>query len=394
MTLAQPVRIEPRIRGLFSYPVIFTRQAFRAGNTAFADALGACPAPYRRVAAFIDENVLHAWPELPKDLAACAAVWAGSADRVEPVKVVPGGEGIKNDADAVFAIARALLRPGICRHTRIVIVGGGAVLDAVGFAASLVHRGLRVVRVPTTVLAQNDAGVGVKNGINMGGAKNGWGVFHPPHAVLEDFAFLDTLTDRDWHGGIAEAWKVALLKDAAFFETLCATAGALGRRDAPAMETLIVRCAQLHLDHIAAGGDPFELGSARPLDFGHWSAHALEVMSDYRIGHGQAVAAGIALDTAYAMLSGWVAERTFSRLCTGLSESGLPIWYQEMEQTDAGGRPLIFEGIEAFRAHLGGELQLTFPGEPGTSRDESQVDFPRMIEALNIVALRKGDRNE
>ena len=93
----------------------------------------------------------------------------------------------------------------------MVAIGGGAVLDAVGYAAATAHRGVRLIRVPTTVLSQDDSAVGVKNGINAFGKKNFVGSFAPPHAVLNDFDLLRTLQDRDWRAGISEAVKVALL---------------------------------------------------------------------------------------------------------------------------------------------------------------------------------------
>lgn len=133
----------------------------------------------------------------------------------------------------------------------------------VGFVTALVHRGLRLVRMPTTVLAQNDAGVGVKNGMNEHGVKNFLGTFAPPFAVVNDAAFLETLPDEHWRGGISEAFKVAIIKDRAFFEFLVRSAPRLRAREANAMEALVKRCAVLHLEHIASSGDPFEIWGRR-----------------------------------------------------------------------------------------------------------------------------------
>src|SRR6185312_16684743 len=157
---------------------------------------------------------------------------------------------------------------------------------------------------PTTVLAQNDAGIGVKNGINAFGAKNMLGTFAAPFAVINDGRFLATLGERDRIAGMAEAVKVALVRDAKFFAWLRAAAPRLAAFDRDAVAQSIRRCAELHLAHIATGGDPFELGNARPLDFGHWAAHKLEVMTDHALRHGEAVALGMALDARYSVEAG------------------------------------------------------------------------------------------
>src|SRR5262249_48180532 len=153
------------------------------------------------------------------------------------------------------------------------------VLDAVGLVAATSHRGIRLIRVPTTVLAQNDSGVGVKNAVNLKGSKNFIGTFAPPFAVLNDLALIGNLPAREKIAGMAEAVKVALIRDAAFFQWLEQNIDALSLFERPAMAYMIRRCAEIHMRQIAEGGDPFESGSARPLDFGHWSAHKLESLT-------------------------------------------------------------------------------------------------------------------
>ena len=292
---------------------------------------------------------------------------------------MPGGETVKNSFEQALRIVRTMLARHLDRHAFVIIIGGGAVLDVVGFAASLVHRGLRVVRLPTTVLAQCDSGVGVKTAVNFGAAKNLVGTFAPPFAVVNDFDLLDSLPDRDWRGGVAEAFKIALIKDAKFFRWLCRNAAILRQREPQTMAKLVTRCAELHLDHIARGGDPFEMGRARPLDFGHWAAHRLEVLSRYRVGHGQAVAAGIALDAAYAVRLGHLPAKDFRALVRGLLKIGLPVWYPELARRARDGQLAIFQGLEDFREHLGGELALTLPRGVGRKTEINAVD-PRLME--------------
>jgi len=251
----------------------------------------------------------------------------------------------------------------------------------VGFAASIVHRGIRLIRVPTTVLAQNDAGVGVKTGMDEHGAKNFVGTFAPPYAVLVDFAFLPTLKDKYWFGGISEAFKVALIKDAAFFTFLEESAGALRARDADAIETVIKHTARLHLDHIRTSGDPFESGTARPLDFGHWAAHKLEVLSNYRLGHGEAVAIGIALDSRYAALSGLLTDAEATRIVDTLRAVGLPVWDTLLESVTGSGEFEILKGLEEFREHLGGTLTITLPQGIGNKLEVHTMDTALILQA-------------
>jgi 3-dehydroquinate synthase len=275
-----------------------------------------------------------------------------------------------------------LLQHRMDRQSFVIIVGGGAVLDAVGLAAALVHRGLRQVRIPTTVLGQNDAGVGLKNGINFLGGKNAIGTFAPPFAVLNDFDFLLTLPVRDWLCGVAEAFKVSIIRDRNFFRWLCTNAERFPARDFEAMKRLVVRCAEMHLDHIASNGDPFEYGRARPLDFGHWSAHKLEVMSGFRISHGEAVAIGVLLDSIYARMQGWIDAGEFDDIRRGLQRSGFRLWFEEFEQRDGRGDRLIFQGLRDFQEHLGGELTVTFPREIGFRHEVHEIDLAKMECAL------------
>lgn len=372
----------------FAYPVLFTRGVFDPGNPALRDRIArpGGPAPHRFLA-FLDSGLAAAHPGLPDAIGAYARAHAETmAPAAEPV-LVPGGERAKNDWDGFRRILDRIGRSGLCRHSYILAAGGGAVLDAVGLAASLVHRGLRLIRVPTTTLAQNDAGIGVKNGMNADGGKNSIGVFAPPAAVINDFDFLRTLDDRNWIAGAAEAFKVAILKDAGFFVRILDRAPRLRRRDSAAMEWLIRRCAALHLSHIAEEGDPFEAGEARPLDFGHWAAHRIESLSNYRALHGEAVSAGLALDSVYAGRMGWLADGECDAILRGLLDCGLPVWAPEFDLRDGSGTRRIYGGLESFREHLGGRLCVTFPDGIGRRREEHEIDLPVMDEC--IEALRR-----
>src|SRR6476661_2818889 len=282
----------------YDYPVYFTRDVFDLDNPCLTQALARIePGKRQRVAVFVDEGVAFAIPDLLPRMARYALHHSDRIEIAGDVVVVPGGEAVKNQHDCVEHMLRDLASRRIDRQSFALAVGGGSMLDAAGFAAAIFHRGVRHIRCPTTVLAQDDSGVGVKNAINAFGLKNLLGTFAPPFAVINDCAFLDRLPARDKRAGIAEAVKVALIRDGDFFTWLESEAEALSHFAPNALDTLVRRCAMLHMRQIVNGGDPFEMGSARPLDYGHWVAHKLEMLTRNALRHGEAVAIGIALDT-------------------------------------------------------------------------------------------------
>jgi 3-dehydroquinate synthase len=380
-----------RFTTVFEYPVVFTAGVFSPDNPALADVLARLePARVHRVFVVIDDGVASAWPDLAADIAAYARANATRLLLVAEPVIVAGGEAAKNDPEVVARLQARFHAAALDRHSFVLIVGGGAVLDMVGYAAATTHRGLRVVRIPTTVLAQNDSGVGVKNGVNALGVKNLLGTFAPPFAVLNDHRFLETLSDRDRIEGTAEAVKVALIRDRAFFEWLEAHAGRIAAFEADAVSTAIRRCAELHLAHIASSGDPFEAGSARPLDFGHWSAHKLETLTGHALRHGEAVAMGIALDSRYSVETRLLDERSLDRICALLEALGLPIWDDALMQRDARGGLVVLRGLEDFRQHLGGELSLTLLRAIGEGIEVHEVDEEALQRSLDWLRARAG----
>ena len=375
-----------RIRVDYSYPVTFTRGVFEAGAPLLADTLRACgePGPHRLLV-YMDDGVAAAHPQLGQRIRTYAERHSDAISLVRSPMTVPGGERAKNGWNIVQNIMSDIGNAHLDRHSFIMAVGGGSVLDSVGFAASIVHRGIRMIRVPTSVVAQNDAGIGVKTGMDEHGVKNFVGTFAPPYAVLVDFDFLPTLEDKYWRGGAAEAFKVAIIKDVQFFEYLEKHAGDLLNRDAGTMEQVIRRTARLHLDHIRDGGDPFEFGAARPLDFGHWAAHKLEVLSNYRLGHGQAVAIGIALDCTYAALTGLLTLEDALRIRRALTAVGLPVWDDLLEAGTESGSMKILKGLEEFREHLGGRLAVTLPRGIGDRVEVSEMVLSKVVEAVRLL---------
>ncbi|MEX0270551.1 3-dehydroquinate synthase [Leptolyngbyaceae cyanobacterium UHCC 1019] len=372
----------------FTYDVHFTTGLFELNNPLLAQVIAADgEVGPKRMIVVVDSGVLQCHDKLLEQVAAYANYHHDILTLSTDAIAVPGGEIAKNQPEWVDQLHQVINTAGICRHSYVMAIGGGALLDMVGYAAATAHRGVRLIRVPTTVLSQDDSAVGVKNGINAFGKKNFLGTFAPPYAVLNDFSFLTTLDDRDWRSGMAEAVKVALIKDAEFYRLIETHAHALANRDMAAMQQLIYRCAQLHLDHIAYNGDPFEMGSARPLDFGHWAAHKLEHLTGYNLRHGEAVAIGIALDSTYAYLSGLLSQSEWQRILKTLQMLGFTLYVKELgDYLDQPRHPQsIFKGLTEFQEHLGGELSVTLLSEIGKGVEVHQVNLSLYQQAILIM---------
>jgi len=373
----------------FNYDVYFTTGLFGLENPLLSQVI-ACDRDTRpkKAVAIVDGGLLNSQPELLKSMREYGQAYSDKLKFATAPMIVPGGEAAKNDRQLLERIHELINTVGLCRHSYLLGIGGGAVLDLVGYAAATAHRGIRLIRIPTTVLGQNDSGVGVKNGINAFGKKNFLGTFAPPYAVLNDFNFLTTLSDRNWRSGIAEAVKVALIKDASFFDLIQSHAKALVYRDMDAMQQVIYRCAQLHLQHISGSGDPFESGSSRPLDFGHWAAHKLENLTSYNLYHGEAVAIGIALDSTYSYLLGMLSHLEWQQILDTLKTLGFTLYVPELaEQLTYLEHPrCIFRGLSEFQEHLGGRLTLTLLQKIGKGVEVHEVNLSLYRQAISMLA--------
>ncbi len=380
-----PRTLEQSFQVRFSYAVEFTSQLFDTSNSVFARTVGRHQ-PASKLLVVMDAGLIAHHPDLPTAVAHYCQ--SHQLHLVAPVMVLPGGEGVKQDPIHVSLVQDAVNAHGIDRHSFVVVVGGGALIDLVGYAAATAHRGVRLIRVPTTVLSQNDSAVGVKNSVNAYGKKNWLGTFAPPFAVLNDLQLLETLEDRDWLGGLSEAVKVALLKDGEFFAFLEAHADALRTRNLQSMEHAVYRCAELHLNHIATSGDAFEQGSSRPLDFGHWAAHKLEALTDYSLRHGEAVAIGIALDSTYAHLRGWLPENDWRRIIALFQRLGLAVFHPMMLHSleDASHPHSLLHGLQEFREHLGGQLTIMLLDGIGQGREVHEMDLDLVARSVRHLA--------
>ena len=387
--------IERQIEVSYRHQILFTKGLFESGNDMFCDTLvDGQPDRAHKVLIVMDEALCRAQPDLIEQIKTYCSQRKDRLHLVcEPMQF-EGGERTKNSYFHVSEIQSKIEIHHIDRHSYVVGIGGGALLDMVGLASSTAHRGVRHVRIPTTTLSQADSGVGVKNGINAFGKKNFIGAFTPPFAVINDFDLLASLSDRDKRNGYVEAVKVALIRDLEFYEWIEREAGSLAAFAPKAMEHLIYRCAELHVNHIATSGDPFEFGSARPLDFGHWAAHKLEQLSEYRIRHGEAVAVGIALDVVYGRRMGYMSAAEMDRILNLLERLGFELFANELLHEDESGTLQIINGLEEFREHLGGELTITLLKELGQGFEVHEMNLPLVIESIHELHDRQAGREQ
>jgi 3-dehydroquinate synthase len=362
----------------FIHRLRFTRDLLGPDRQVLLDVLEPSGKQPARVQLWLDSHVATVRPDLGDRLTRLLSTTPERFSLVGPPRLVPGGEAVKNDIHLLEQLLKAFEEDDLDRRSYVVVVGGGAVLDAVGFAAAIAHRGLRLVRLPTTTLSQADSGVGVKNGVNLFGKKNWIGSFGVPWAVINDAALLETLPDREFRCGFSEAVKVSLLKDRGLFAHLCAVAGSIRRRDPDACLPVIRQSAEWHLRHITRGGDPFENEMARPLDFGHWSAHKLEVMTHFSLRHGEAVAIGVALDSLYSARVHGLPREDAMRVLHCLADLGFPLGHPMLEDSER-----LFAGLEEFRQHLGGELTLTMLRGVGDPIEVNSIDRTAMLAAMS-----------
>ena len=236
--------------------------------------------------------------------------------------VVPDGERAKT-WQTLEQIFDALLAARCGRDTLLVALGGGVVGDVAGFAAAVYQRGMPLLQVPTTLLAQVDSSVGGKTGINHARGKNMIGAFHQPRAVISDVSTLDTLPDRELRAGLAEVIKHAFALDAAFVAWLEVKMELLLARDREALGYAVKRCCELKAGIVAA--DERETGVRALLNFGHTFGHAIEAGTGYGWLHGEAIAAGMVMAAELSRREGLLRPEDVQRLRSLVQRAGLPI---------------------------------------------------------------------
>jgi 3-dehydroquinate synthase len=376
-------RYDFQIPVTFKHRVVFTRDAFSLGNPVLSEIL--VEGGGRRAMIFVEETVVGFWPDLLDEIQAYFAIL--EVDFLGTT-VFPGGESAKADDNLVKQVWAAIDSAHLDRHSYALVIGGGAFLDAVGYATCTAHRGVRLIRFPTTTLSQDDSGVGVKCAINSFGKKNWLGSFSVPFAVINDFNFLHSQEEETRRAGLIEAVKVALVRDREFFGWIEENLADLAALVPEVLEACVEKSALLHARHIATGGDPFENGSSRPLDFGHWAAHKLEAMTHYQLSHAPAVAVGLALDTLYSARAGLLKFHVAEQVLRVLDTLQLAVYHPALDWLDERGQRRVIGGLDEFREHLGGELTVLLLEDLGQGVDVHALDEVLLGECINELRTR------
>lgn len=236
--------------------------------------------------------------------------------------VLSQGEGIKTRS-VKEKIEDGLIERGWGRETCLIAIGGGALIDLVGFVAATYCRGIPYLTVPTTLLSMSDGVVGGKTAVNVEEAKNWIGAFHHPQRVYIDLLLLKSLPPREFAYGLSEAIKHSLVADSQFFNFLELHLDAILQRDLSLVQEMIFRSCSIKKTIVEQ--DPYEKqGLRRILSFGHTIGHALETLSDYTLGHGQAIALGLMIETAISHRMGYLSHSVVERVEALLKR--LPSW--------------------------------------------------------------------
>ncbi|MFH9938085.1 sedoheptulose 7-phosphate cyclase [Streptomyces murinus] len=372
-----------------SYRVDLTREVLSPANPLLAEC---CEG--RRVVAFTGPTVDRLYGRQLR-----AYLDARFAPGTWSVHVLAGGEDRKRmeTVEEICALAKSA---GLDRGGVMLAVGGGVTCDLVGFAAAIYCRGVRYVKVNTTLVGQIDVGVGVKTGINALGTKNMLGAYHPPHASLNDPAFLRSLAPRDIRCGLGETAKMAIIKDARLFRTLeecpqvfqrpyatpaSLTEDRLGRRG---VEDYVLRTSmRLMMEELCPNLREHDL--ARLVDFGHTFGPVMETASAYRIAHGESVAIDMALSSELARVLGLLDARDCERIVALIDALGLPVFDPETCTPE-----LMDRALKASWERRGRRLHLVVPDGIGSAvfvDDLDDIPGAALQEALDALAARAQD---
>ncbi|MGB8771860.1 MAG: 3-dehydroquinate synthase [Candidatus Korobacteraceae bacterium] len=337
----------------------------------------------RSAAAALSDTVATEWRVFVVTQAPIRKPWVamlrksfGDAGRKVEVLVMPDGERAKTLAQ-LEKLALKLVSHGADRQSVILALGGGVVGDVGGFLASVFMRGIPVVQIPTTLVAQVDSAIGGKTGVNLKSGKNLLGTFHQPLAVLTDADTLATLPEREYRSGLFEAMKYGVIRDPAIFELMEANSDALLRRDGALLEALITECVRVKADVVSA--DERESGERRILNFGHTIGHALEAETGYKqFLHGEAVGWGMIAATRIGV------EMQITDSLTAQRIVELVRAYAPLPKVDVDSKN-IARRLLSDKKTVGGVPHFILPTEIGKVQVVSTVSTQAVIEAVEEI---------
>jgi 3-dehydroquinate synthase len=290
--------------------------------------------------------------------------------------ILAGGERAKTLAGAMDVI-QALLRRGHERRRPVVAVGGGSICDLAGFAAAVYKRGVPLHLVPTTLLAQVDAAIGGKNGVDLPEGKNLIGTIRQPDTVLVDPLLLSSLPDREFASGLAEVVKCGMVRDAALFELLEKRGADIRAREPGVLSEMLVRAITVKVDAVRA--DEQDGGERALLNYGHTIGHAIEAARAWKIRHGEAVSLGMESAAYIAWKMGLLTRETTARQSSLLKACGLPVKLPGLSI------PAVLEAMRHDKKRDGGTARFVLPEEIGRARYAIEVDEKLIHEAVERI---------
>jgi len=294
------------------------------------------------------------------------------------ITVVPPGEAAKS-LEQASRLYDELVARSADRHTLIVALGGGVIGDLAGFVAATYARGLPLIMVPTSLLAQVDSSVGGKVGLNHPRVKNIIGAFHQPVGIWIDLGTLDTLPDRELRCGLAEVVKYGVILDSSLFSTLERSAGDLLARDQTALQQAVVKSVALKA-RIVSEDEREETGRRAVLNFGHTIGHAIEAVAGYggAFQHGEAVAAGMVAEFRLAQRLGWLSAEVGDRLVRLLTRLGLPTTAPGLDPDD------LLAAIHRDKKNQRGRVRFVLPRSLGSVE---LTDLPRESDIRAVLSI-------
>jgi len=296
----------------------------------------------------------------------------------EPI-LIPDGERHKN-LQTVGRVYDALLRAHADRASAIIAIGGGVVGDTAGFAAATYLRGVPVVQIPTTLLAQVDSAIGGKVGVNHAQGKNLIGAFHPPSLVIVDPALLATLPRREFRAGLYEVVKYGVIASRPLFERVAASLGPLFKRDPEALMAIVSESCRIKAGVVEQ--DERETGVRRTLNFGHTAGHALEAVTRYRrFRHGEAVGYGMLVAAEIATARGTMAAAERDLLAALIAKMGPLPAVADLPVADA------LEAITHDKKVVAGQLHYVLPKAIGESEVVADVTKDEIAAGLRSIGL-------
>ena len=260
------------------------------------------------------------------------------------------------------------------RSTPVLALGGGVIGDLSGFVAATYMRGLPLVALPTTLLAQVDSSLGGKTAVDHGSVKNNIGVFHHPELVIADTFTLNSLPQNEVSNGLAEVIKYGMIRDRPFFNMLEKNMAAIRALEDELLEEVVQRCAYIKARIVEK--DERDTGLRNILNFGHTFGHAIEAASDFKIGHGQAVAIGMVKASAISNRLGIFPSRDLARLKDLLTMAGLPVRMPPVDMAR------VLHAMDHDKKVVNGKTRFILPQRIGRVFISSDVSFALAVEVL------------